>query len=422
LNARIGLALSMRSCLLIVLLFCVYMVVRQGVAAWHFRRGGPDEIQSAIEWDPGNPQYFEAFATLMHLYADGGKPDRIVKAYETAARLSPYSAQYWADLGAAYDWAGRPNDALGAFERAQQLFPNSPDINWRLANFYIRTGKIREGLGSLRKVLLGGSVERRPVFALATSATHDTKAILDEALPPRADVFFDFLNFSAETHNIDAAEQVWGRLLELNLPFDFRQALPYLDALIEHRDSGQLARAWSTLVERFPTQMRPYTSSSDLVTNGSFELEILNGGLDWRVLPVEGAVVSVDSEDPCDGARSLRIEFDGSHNLDYGHVLQFIPVKPSTRYRFSGYMRAKGISTDSGPRFQIFDAYDMGKLFLSTENVVGASGWLPREVEFKTGSDTRMLVVRIARPPSHKLDNRISGTLWVDRISLRPEE
>ncbi|MFY9528453.1 MAG: tetratricopeptide repeat protein [Candidatus Acidiferrales bacterium] len=358
----------------------------------------------------------------MHFYADSGKPDGIIHSYETAVRLSPYSAQYWADLGAAYDWAGRPNDALRAFERARELFPNSPDINWRLANFYIRAGKITEGLHSLQKVLLGDSMERRPIFVIATSATRDTKAIVDEVLPLRANIFFDFLNFLIEAHNIDAVEQVWARLLELNLPFDFRQAFPYLDALIQHRDSEHLAQAWSTLAERFPAQIRPYVSNPELITNGSFELEILNGGLDWRVLPVEGAIVSVDSLDSLDGVRSLRIEFDGTHNLDYGHVLQFVPVKPNTRYRFSSYMRAKGITTDSGARFQIFDAYDMGKLFLSTENLVGTSGWSPRQVEFKTGPDTRLLVVRLARSLSHKLDNRVAGTVWIDRVSLDAKE
>lgn len=421
-NVRSGLALSLRLCLLIGFLFCAYLAVRQGTGAWHFRQGGPEAVQSAIKWDPDNPQYFDALASLMHFYADSGKPDGIIHSYETAVRLSPYSAQYWADLGAAYDWAGRPNDALRAFERARELFPNSPDINWRLANFYIRAGKITEGLHSLQKVLLGDSMERRPIFVIATSATRDTKAIVDEVLPLRANIFFDFLNFLIEAHNIDAVEQVWARLLELNLPFDFRQAFPYLDALIQHRDSEHLAQAWSTLAERFPAQIRPYVSNPELITNGSFELEILNGGLDWRVLPVEGAIVSVDSLDSLDGVRSLRIEFDGTHNLDYGHVLQFVPVKPNTRYRFSSYMRAKGITTDSGARFQIFDAYDMGKLFLSTENLVGTSGWSPRQVEFKTGPDTRLLVVRLARSLSHKLDNRVAGTVWIDRVSLDAKE
>jgi hypothetical protein len=167
--------------------------------------------------------------------------------------------------------------------------------------------------------------------------------------------------------------------------------------------------------------MGSLVSSSNLVTNGSFEHDILNGGLDWRVVPAEGAVVSLDSQDAFKGTRALRIEFNGRRNLDYGHVYQYVAVQPNTRYRFSGAIRVIGITTDSGPRFQVFDAFDKGKLFQSTEGTQGTSSWSSQQLEFKTKSDTHLLIVRVARPPSEKLDNQIGGTAWVDQVSLTPE-
>jgi hypothetical protein len=416
------LTLSVRICLLIGLLFCIVLVVRQGVGAWYFRQSWPEAVQTAIRWDPDNPQYFAALANLMHFYADSGDPQDIVSSCETATRLSPYSAQYWADLGAAYDWAGRSDDALRAFERARQLFPNSPEINWRLANFYVRIGKTSEGLRALQKVLLGDGAARRQVFVLATGATRDTRAILDQMLPPRANIFFDYLNFLIAAGDMDAAGQVWTRVLELNLPFDSRQAFPYLDALVQHREPGRLTEVWSALARRFPAQIRPHGDGRDVIINGSFEFEILNGGLDWRVTPVEGAIVSLDSQTAFDGVRSFRIEFDGTRNLDYVHVFQYVPVKPNTAYRFSGYLRVKDMTTDSGPRFQVLDAYDRQKLFSPAPGLVGTSEWSEQRLEFKTGADTRLLIVRVARPQSHKFDNRIAGTLWIDYVSLTSQE
>jgi hypothetical protein len=272
----------------------------------------------------------------------------------------------------------------------------------------------------LQKVLLEDSVPRRDVFLLATNATRDNKAILDETLPLRAPYFFDYINFQIGMEKVDAAEQAWARLLELNLPFGFRESFPYLDALIQHREWEPLSRAWVALGDRFPTQIRPRAMPGNSVSNGNFEFEILNGGLDWRITPVEGAVVSLDSENSREGFRSLRIDFDGTRNLDYYHVLHFVPVTPGTRYNFSVHMRARGITTDSGPRFQLYDAYDMGKLFLSTENLVGNFEWSPEYLEFKTGPDTRLLVVRVARPASRKFDSRIAGTVWISRVNLSP--
>jgi hypothetical protein len=63
----------------------------------------------------------------------------------------------------------------------------------------------------------------------------------------------------------------------------------------------------------------------------------------------------------------------------------------------------------------------MGKLFLSSENIVGTAGWSSQQFEFKTKADSHLLVVRVARPPSNKFDNQIAGVVWIDRISLVPE-
>jgi len=414
---------SLRTCLLTALLYCIYVAGRQGVAAWRFRQSSPRAIQAAIRWDSSNPQYYDALATLMHHFSANADPEEIVRLCETATRLSPYDAQYWADLGAAQEGGGHTSDALRAFGRAQDLFPNSPEINWQVANFDIRSRKIPDGLRALQKVLLGDGIDgiaNRDVFALATRVA-DSQAILDLTLPPRAPITLDYVNFLSEADDIDAAEQVWARLLHMNLTFELHQASPYLDALIQHRQLTEAADAWSTLAERFPGKISGHTSGANLITNGSFESEILNMGFDWRVVPVEGAVVSVDSLQSIEGARSLRIEFDGTRNLDYWQLFQFVPVRPSTRYRFSGYMRLEGITTDSGPRFELYDGYEMGQFFVSTKNMIRTSDWSVQQIEFETKPNTQLLIVRMARPSSSKFDNQIAGTVWIDHVSLEPE-
>lgn len=414
------LALCIRICLLIGLAFASYLAVRQGVGAWYYRQGSPEAVQTAIRWDPANPQYYNGLGNLNHFYSNAANPAGTVRLFETAARLSPNNAQYWADLGASYDWAGRPVDALQALERAQELFPDSPDINWRLANFYIREGRVSDGLHSLRKVLMADSISRQQVFALSTGATNDNKAILDQMLPLRTPIYFDFLNFRLQSGDIDDAKQVWARVMKLNLPFNVPEALPYLDGLIQYKEFGALSNAWMTLAKRFPAEIQARISPPNLITNGDFALNLLNGGLDWRVIPVDGVSAAVDDSDSPAGAHSLRISFDGSQNVNYGGVYQFVPVQPNTRYRFTASAKVQDITTDSGPRIQIFDAYDMSKLFVSTGNLVGTAGWSQQQVDFTTGPATKLIIVRVARPVSQKFDNKIAGSFWISQVSLDP--
>jgi tetratricopeptide (TPR) repeat protein len=422
-----------RKFLVVCLLYCIYLVARQGIAAWYFRKASPQAIETAIKWDPQNPEYYDALATLTHLYAAGGNSAEVVRLSEKATALSPYDAFYWADLGAAYEWSGRNDDALRAFTRAHALFPNSPEINWKIANFYVRTGEISYALRALKEVLLEDPSKERQVFILAANATADNQEILREMLPPSAPILLDYLDFQIETNRMDPAAQTWATLLKLESPFDPARALPYLDALIQHKHVDHLIEAWATVSARFPQEIAARDAKPNLISNGDFAFSPLNGGLDWRVIPVQGAAVTVDASTGVDASKSLRINFDGTQNLDYAHVLQYVPVMPNTSYKFSAYMRAQGITTDSGPRFVLQDTYDPAELVdvsskaanpirfsISTENLTGTSDWSPHQLEFKTTGNTRLLIVKVVRPASHKFDNKLAGTLWIARVTLLP--
>jgi len=403
-----------------VLAIGAYFAVREGVAGFYFEKNQPQKIEMAAKWDPGNPQFPSALANLMRFYAENPNPAPIVALCERAVRLSPNNAHYWADLGSAYDSAGRTIDALHALERARQLFPNSPEINWMLANFYVRTGRPNASLPLLRNILLEDGIDETQVFSLATRATNDAELVISGVLPAQAPFLEDYFDFLVTSNNLDGAQKVWERLVESNQPFELYRSLSYVNALIQKPDVEGASRVWSQLIARFPVAMKPRVSPHNLVINGDFALPILNSGFDWRVYPVEGATVSVDPANS-DMSGSLQIVFDGSRNLDYAHVLQFVRVEPRTRYRFEGQIRAEGITTDSGARFQVLDANDMAHLFVSSENRIGTSDWWMEKGDFETGPKTRLLIVRVARPASGKIDNHIAGSVWIRHISISAE-
>ncbi len=387
-------SIAVRGVLSLGLLCAIYLVTTRAVALWYFRQGSPEAVRKALQWDPRNPQYHVVLARLLQLSAEGEILGETIRLYESAVRLTPHQADYWAELAGVYEWAGRLEDARRAYERAQQLFPNSPEINWSLGNYYVRADKFHEALPAFRRSIRGNTEKRRAAFDIAWRATGDANLILAEMIPARVDILFEYLNYLGETQRIDAVGKVWARILELGSPFEPQAAFPYFDALIRQQRLDELRAAWTVLATRNPGRIRQHAADPNVITNGDFESEILNGGLDWRVLPVEGVVVSVDTRNFLDGTHSLEIQFDGKHNVDYAHVFEYVPVKPNTVYRFMGYMRVQAITTDSGPRFQIQDAYDSSKLSLSTDNLVGALNWLPQQLEFKTGPKTRLLLVR----------------------------
>ncbi|MBI1955466.1 MAG: tetratricopeptide repeat protein [Acidobacteria bacterium] len=401
--------------------YCAYLVALRGIADWHFRyQPAPEGIRKAMEWAQANPEYSAALARSLQRSVGEGNPEETVKLYEKATQLGPSRAGYWVELGDAYELSGQEAQAERAYERAQRLFPQSPEINWRLGNFYIRTGKIAEALPALQKAMVGDPGMRLPAFDLAWRAGADPQLILQVLLPPQPEAFFQYIDYLLWAGHLDEAGQAWDRLAALGISFETSTAFSYLDALIQNQRVDKLEAVWQVLLERNPAQIRQRLNDQSRIINGEFEGEILNGGLEWRISPAAGALVTVDTLIFFDGTRSLRIRFDGKQNLDYNHVFQYVPVKPNTSFQFLGYMRTEKITTDSGPHFEIQDAYDRSKLFLATENLRGTSSWTPQRLQFRTGPDTRLLIIRVARQPSRKFDNQIAGTVWIDRLSLLP--
>jgi hypothetical protein len=99
-------------------------------------------------------------------------------------------------------------------------------------------------------------------------------------------------------------------------------------------------------------------------------------------------------------------------------VVEYAAVEPNTAYRFVAYTRSEDITTDSGPRIAVYDAFDHAALWLETANLTGTTSWQEQRLDFRTGPKTRLLVVHVVRPPSRKLDNQIAGTMWLDDVSL----
>ena len=391
---------------------------RNGIAAYHFRQNLPDALQKAMVWDPANPAYPAALSNLVHLYGRNPDPNEVIRLYQTAARLSPFDAAFTADLAQANDWAGRTDVALPLFQRAQQLFPNSPDINWKVANFYIRSGKTDESLPALKKILFSNIIEKNQVFALSDRAGINSVTVIDKLLSPDIPSYFAYLNFETQRGDFSAAQQTWNRLLSLNSPFEPKEVFPYLDALIKSHELDSAFRVWSSLVSRFPDRIPSPASANNFIINGNLQAEILDGAFDWRIFPVSGVAVTQDPTGPSADAHSLRVEFDGTQNLYYGSVLQFVPAQPRTKYTFSAFTRSQALTTDAGVGIQISDAYDPNKILASTDPLIGTTPWSEQSFSFETPPETRLLIVRVVRLPSQKFDNKIAGAFWLSRVSL----
>jgi hypothetical protein len=212
---------------------------------------------------------------------------------------------------------------------------------------------------------------------------------------------------------------VWQRIPAHHDSFPASQAFPLLDMLVETRQADDARIVWTQALSAAGIQAGTVPNGA-LIWNGGFERELLNGGFDWRVSAIEGVEMGWDEQILHSGRRSLRVDFDGSANVDFQNIWQYVLVQPATHYRFTAFFRTQDLTTDSGMRFEVRDVSHPGNPSRFTPNVSGTMPWAEEAVEFTTGPDTKLLQVVLRRTRSDRLGNKIRGTAWIDDVALVP--
>jgi tetratricopeptide (TPR) repeat protein len=379
----------------------------------------PDRLLRAANLEPTNAEYWYRLGLYEKWNFERRDLLRAVGYYQRATEANPRSDIYWMDLADAYEAVGQPARALEAFKRAQSVHPISSDVAWRYGNFLLRRKDNSEAFAEIRRALVTDPDLTVEAVSECSKASNDLPRVLTEVLPNQNAYYLIALDYFLTQNQTDAALTVWDRLLGLKQTVQMTQVVPLINGLIREERVEDALRVWRQALGA-TSWPQDEGGNSSLVFNGGFEHDLLNGAFDWREDPVSGAAFSSDSDVVHTGRRALRITFDGSANLDFQNLWQFSPVEPRHRYHFAAYLRLEGISTDSGIRFAIYDAFHPAALQILSPDLVGSHPWSLVEADLVTGPETHLLTIALRRVPSWKFDNKLRGTVWVDDVSLVP--
>jgi hypothetical protein len=340
------------------------------------------------------------------------EPDAAIEPYRTATQLNPYSARYWFDLASAYQVLGDTSNQTWALERAIEADPTTPDVAWEAANFYLVQGDNRKALREFRVVL-----ENEPTLAdlaiqFCWRINPNVDALLRDAVPARSEAYIAFLRLLMTKGQTAATAKVWAALMATSQTFEQRSAYAYVKYLLDHKDVDQARLVWRQAAPLFGLSSYLPTNAN-LIVNGDFGLDVLNGGFDWRYEKQQSVTLTLDPSDFHSGHRSLLITFDGPGIGDAG-IRQLIAVQPDTRYEFSAYYKIGGLEGAGAPHLTIQDAYTQTIVYDSDE-LKEAGFWKSATGEFTTGADTTLLDLHVRRLPA---GSPIRGKLWVDDFRL----
>ena len=341
---------------------------------------------------------------------------KALRLYTEALQADSVNAYRWADLGSAFQASGDLAKARYCYSRAIQLSGQIPPIWLRDANFHLDLDEPQAALISAARVLktvpdydavLFGYFDR---FGLATRSI--LAQIGDDRRATRAYTQYLIDSGLTPAAKIAQTEEVWSYAFNRGF-MDGPLTRSYLDALLRARRYSGAQRDWV----RFLGPERGDYPDHNLLFNGGFEKDPTGSSLDWQIQPSAGFDTIRQNSTVHDGQWALEIRFHGTANVSYANVIQRAYVTPG-RYVLEAWIRTKGITTNEGPRVEVFDPESPSRVNVSTDSFLGSQDWKLLSLTLTVPSGTSLLAVRVARHPSAKFDNKIEGAFWIDSVKL----
>jgi tetratricopeptide (TPR) repeat protein len=383
---------------------------RELIASWLGDRAELKSLQWAARLDPGNADYRNHLGRYYDLVARD--PASAVGYYKAAVQLNPHSARYWFDLAGAYQVLGDTASQAASLEQAIHADAMTPDVAWEAANLYLVQGETDKALHEFSVVLANDVSLAASAIQYCWRINPDVDAMLRDVVPHTADAYIAFLRLLETKEEVKGTFKVWDALQQMHQPFERREVYDYVHFLIQHKEVDQAVLVWQQAADRFGlTAYLP--SASNLIINGNFDLDVLNGGFDWQYQKQGSVTLLLDPSEFHSGRRSLLIAFDGPGISD-GGFYQLVPVQPNTTYDFSAYYKNGEIEGAGGPHLTVQDMYNLA-VYYDSDEMKEAGFWKSVDGEFTTSPDCKLVVVHIRRLPE---GSPMRGKLWVDDFRL----
>jgi tetratricopeptide (TPR) repeat protein len=386
------------------------LITREFLADHYADRGDLPSLQTAARLQPGNAEYRHRLGRYFALIERN--PGAAVEQYKVAVRLNPHSAPYWFDLASAYQLLDDTKQQAVALEHALAADPTTPDAAWQAANLYLVAGEVEKALSEFRVVLQNEPSLSAAALQLCWRADPDVDSLLQKVMPLRAEAYIALLDLLMQKKETEGTTKAWAALAQLKQPFEARHVFEYVKYLILQHEVEQATLVWRQAVGSLGYSAY-LPSPGNLIVNGNFSLDVLNGGFDWNYQKQSTVELTLDPSDFHGGHRSLSIIFDGPGVSDAG-IFQFVPVQPATTYEFSAYYRAGEIEGAGGPQLVLQDVYS-GKRYFESDELKNAEFWRPMHGVFTTEPETKLLLLHVERVPS---GSPIRGKLWIDDFNL----
>ena len=365
--------------------------------------------KKAVELTPRDAEAHFASAFVLGM---SDTPGQSVTELEQAVALRPADYTLWQQLGLLRDQAGDKAAAVVAFDESISRAPFYSQPRWNRGNVLLRSGQYEAAFADLNQAAQSNPDLIPVLIELAWGISRGDVKLTEELTQMNGDkMHLAFARLLARRgKGQEAIAQLRGAG---NLPEAVRHEL--IDQLLANRAFKEAFEIWKGT----PGFESASEHSGPAIYDGGFEGTLPFGetGFGWRVpRDLQATSISLYTDQPHSGSKSLRIEFSGNSNPN---VSQLILLEPSRRYRINFASRSQDVVTGGLPLLVVSDAGgDSKRLGQSPPLAKGTSEWQSFSFEFTTTPGTTAVVLSLQRESCTTSPCPIFGSISLDSFSV----
>jgi hypothetical protein len=324
---------------------------------------------AAVQLNPSDPDAHRARAAA---YNYEQQPAEAARSLASAVALRSRDDYLWIELGNTREDLGDTEGALAALDQAVGWAPYYAHTHWQRGNLLLRMNRPNEAFADLRQAATANAKYLPNLIDLAWGISKgDLKTTQS------------LVNVSNDTERLVLIRYLAGK---------------------SFRDAFTLA----------------YGSASTSFLNGGFEdpLVLNDVTFGWVVAPEQKNHLAIDVSEKSEGAKSLRIVFDGNWTPGTPMLSQNIVVEPGKTYRVSFAVKTKNLVTGGPPLITVKDGTNNQLLGKSQNFPTATTPWVTLNFEFTTLTTSQAAVVRLDRNNCDTTPCPIFGTLWLDQFHI----
>jgi tetratricopeptide (TPR) repeat protein len=411
--------LSSSFLILVVIFFSAYLILRTWKGTDLLQSGRSKEILiEAIRLVPRSPDPFYRLGLFYQWDIRSMDPGESLKFFKEAIDRNPFDQRYWLSVAQVLHTNGERKKSKKALEKAVSVFPASYAGRWAAGILLLQQGALEGALPHFTYILSHYPNRSNQVYDVMRRAIPDPDLLFEKLVPKDIAFLNRYVAYLYEIGDPESAKKMWEKKVFYGFKSSREETLRHLHFLIAHGELNEAFRVWN---RRLAEEELSAPADGNLITNGSFEQEmILGGGFDWKITNVKGAEICFDPSVAFEGNRSLRIVFDGKENVNFHHVYQYLSLKPDSEYLLSAHVKSRGVTTRSGVKLEVVG---IGQNFYqASDPLTGDNEWKELTIAFKTPARSQGGLVRVRREKTEKLDRFISGSVWIDNLRLTEKE